>query len=444
MVYMEMIQFSFALLHMIEMWVGVWILYHLYPEWRRPSKWVKFVWIVTCIIFCFLYTLEAIDSFISNLSILLFALEFSAAYYLFFKVKFREVFAIEMLYMTSLSFFQLPILILEGILSDRVLISLNRGSRTGAELIWCIVLLAAGVFLFIKKKFLEHYKAYIKLLLFQHGYLMLLVACAQFLLLTYNMWLGKQGFQTGDLIMSVLLICGIFLCLHYMLLRLAYREIQMNCILLENFRRQLRDHNDEIHKMYKKSSLQLHEHYHTLEYLYFCIKDNKCDEAEKFLKKQLIGLKAEKQRVWTGLAFLDFMINYKKQTMDEMGITFRLHLDVYEYPFAETEFGIILGNLLDNAIEACEKCVQGEKEIYLRIWNVKRMFMLDMINSSSKRPVLKGNKFVTDKADKNLHGIGVEQVRRIVENYGGDISFQYDEAHFEVKIIAAIMQEEGT
>ncbi len=88
--------------------------------------------------------------------------------------------------------------------------------------------------------------------------------------------------------------------------------------------------------------------------------------------------------------------------------------------------------------------MQGEKEIYLRIWNVKRMFMLDMINSSSKRPVLKGNKFVTDKADKNLHGIGVEQVRRIVENYGGDISFQYDEAHFEVKIIAAIMQEEGT
>ena len=179
-----------------------------------------------------------------------------------------------------------------------------------------------------------------------------------------------------------------------------------------------------------------------LEYLYCCVKEKKYDDAENFLCEQLNELDEEKRQVWTNLPFLDFIINYKKQMMDQKEIRFRLELDVYEYPFDEAELGILLGNLLDNAIEACEKCVPEKREIYLRIWNVGYMFMLKITNSSSKSPEMSGQRFLTDKADRNVHGMGVEQVKRIVKKYGGNIAFQCNGEQFETKLIVPIMKEE--
>ena len=68
--------------------------------------------------------------------------------------------------------------------------------------------------------------------------------------------------------------------------------------------------------------------------------------------------------------------------------------------------------------------------------------MLKLANSSSKSPKISGQRFITDKADKNAHGMGVEQVRRIVKRYGGDIDFQYNGECFEVKLIAPVKEEE--
>lgn len=98
--------------------------------------------------------------------------------------------------------------------------------------------------------------------------------------------------------------------------------------------------------------------------------------------------------------------------------------------------GTVLGNLLDNAIEACQKCGE-ERYIHLQIRNVKKIFILRLKNSSIKEPKCRGGRFLTDKKDTNAHGMGVEQVKRIVSKYGGDIEFRYDSEHFEVNIIVS-------
>lgn len=53
---------------------------------------------------------------------------------------------------------------------------------------------------------------------------------------------------------------------------------------------------------------------------------------------------------------MDFLISIKKRDMDLKHILFRLYSDFMSLPISESEFGIVLGNLLDNAIEAAEKC----------------------------------------------------------------------------------------
>lgn len=437
-----MLQECYILIQVVEMLLGIWMIYELYPEFRREGIWIRGVWITGCAVLCISYAWNAKDSFISNIFIVLFGTMVSVAYGSCFKAKFLHIFIWEVLYLTGVSFLKLPVLILEGILFDKTLIALNRGSRTILECCWCIILIFGILLVMRRAQIFEKYKELVHLLLSERIRGLFAVTVFQWLLLSYNMWLGKQGFQTIDLVLNVLLIFCISLFLHYLLLRTAYTKIQMDKNSLDISQSLLQKQNAEIHELYQKNRLRLHEYSHTLEYLYCCVKEKRCDDAEKFLHKHMDELDEEKRQVWTGLPFLDFIINYKKQAMDKAGIVFRLELDVYEYPFEEAELGILLGNLLDNAIEACEKCVPGKREIYLRIWNIGYMFMLKLINSSSKSPKTSGQRFITDKADKNAHGMGVEQVRRIVKGYGGDIDFQYNGECFEAKLIVPIKKEE--
>lgn len=436
------LQIYYVLLQMAEALVGMWILNNLYPELRKNSRWLRGISILSCIILSMVYAGNAWDSFVSTLFILLFAIFLSLIYCCCFKVGFLKCFLFGALYLVSVAFLKLPALILECIVSGESVSEINRGSRTMVECIWCTILILGIAYAAGRKEFFDYYKKSVKRLVHRDTGLVLAITGILWFLLGYGMRIGKTRFYALDFIYSIVLIFGIFLCLHYLILRMAHHEVQLDKNYLENSLEMLRKRNREIHEMDKKNREHLHEHYHTLEYLYYCIKKSEYGRAEEFLGDKLSELKRGTPKVWTGLPFLDFIINCRKQTMDETGIVFRLELDVHEYPFEESELGILLGNLLDNAIEACEKCKPGEREIYLKIWNLRRMFLLKLINSSSKIPERREQRFITDKADKYAHGMGVEQIRRIVEKYGGDISFQYSEERFETKIMVSNVKEE--
>ena len=433
-----MIQWCYVLIQIVEMLLGTWMIYSLYPELRNDSKWLKAVMAVGYAALCISYVWSEYGSFISNLSILAVAIQFSCIYCIFFKVKFLKIFLLEMLYLTGLSFLKLPALILEGMKSGKTLIEVNRGNRTILECCWCIILIAGILFIICRKQIFEKYKEMIGCLLSERAGVLSAVTVCQWLLLSYNMWLGKQGFQTIDLVLNALLIFCAFLSINYLLLRAAYSKIQAD----KNSLDLLQEEIVKIYELYHENRRHLHERYHTMEYLYCCINEKKYNEAEEFLHECIGKLDGQRSRVWTGLPYLDFIINYKKQMMEKKGIRLRLKLDVFEYPFEEADLGILLGNLLDNAIEACEKCAPGKREIYLHIWNVKYMFMLRLTNNSSKRPAVAGQRLMTDKADKDAHGMGVELVKRIVEKYDGSIGFQYNEEQFETKLIVPIAKED--
>ena len=436
------LQIYYALLQVAEVLLGAWILHNIYPEFRKDSRWRQGVFILSCLALSIIYAGNARDSFISTIFILLFSVLFSVIYCCCFKAGFFRCFLVEILYLISMSLLKLPVLILECIVSGKSVSEINRGGRTMTECVWCTILILSVMYAAKRKKFFDYYKRSVKLLVHQETGLILTLTGILWFLLGYGMRIGKTRFYTLDFIFSVVLIFGIFLCLHYLILRVAYHEAQLDKDCLEISQEMLRKQNSELHEMYRKNSGHLHKHRHTIEYLYYCMRQKKYKEAEEFLLKNCSELKKGNQRVWTGLPFLDFLINYKKQMIDEKDIVFRLELDVYEYPFEESEFGILLGNLLDNAVEACEKCKPGEREIYLKIWNLRSMFLLKLINSSSKIPERRGEQFLTDKADKYAHGMGVKQVRRIVEKYGGDISFRYGGGHFETNIIVSDVKED--
>ena len=83
---------------------------------------------------------------------------------------------------------------------------------------------------------------------------------------------------------------------------------------------------------------------------------------------------------------------------------------------------ILIGNLLDNAIEECEKISDGEKEIIIKI--TKGRFYLNIsVKNPTHCPVLKYNPdLVSTKEAKEFHGMGVKSIKNIVAKYDGLIN----------------------
>ena len=92
------------------------------------------------------------------------------------------------------------------------------------------------------------------------------------------------------------------------------------------------------------------------------------------------------------------------------------------------DIGVLYGNLLDNAIEACRKV--PEKERFIRVENKYQSGKLLLVITNSKEN-RKNNHFKTTKEDAYSHGHGIASVRRVVEKYNGVIRFTDNGMTFE-------------
>ncbi|MBQ3182194.1 MAG: sensor histidine kinase [Clostridia bacterium] len=94
---------------------------------------------------------------------------------------------------------------------------------------------------------------------------------------------------------------------------------------------------------------------------------------------------------------------------------------------------VLMGNALDNAIEACAKLVKNEKriEIFILIDDLK--LVLSIKNTVDKR--INTNNISTNKTDVKNHGFGIPRIRELSSKYNGDINIECSNDSFELNMI---------
>ena len=97
-----------------------------------------------------------------------------------------------------------------------------------------------------------------------------------------------------------------------------------------------------------------------------------------------------------------------------------------------TDIAIVLGNALDNAIEACSKIDSDNKSINLFI-TIKNNYLYIQISNPVLKKVDVGH-LESDKGDM-AHGFGIINIRSIVNKYSGECSFMCDNSLFEATFI---------
>lgn len=133
----------------------------------------------------------------------------------------------------------------------------------------------------------------------------------------------------------------------------------------------------------------------------------------------------------TGRRIIDIVLNQKRNDAEKMGTIFEFQVTSgLALPLKDSELCAVLGNLLDNSLEACAKIKDAQRWIRVIIEKQGKMAFIEVSNSIGEVPKQKNGRWVTSKADKNIHGYGLKSVQRIVDKYEGDFSCQIRESAF--------------
>ena len=132
---------------------------------------------------------------------------------------------------------------------------------------------------------------------------------------------------------------------------------------------------------------------------------------------------------------VDAVLNYKNMIAKSKGINIILEQQIpIDLPYKDSDICIILGNLLDNAIEAVES--SRNKEIRVYIMYFRHKFKIKVSNYYEGQLKKDGSgDYVTGKGDKINHGLGLKSVRTIVESYGGLMEISSEDFIFQVSIL---------
>lgn len=131
-------------------------------------------------------------------------------------------------------------------------------------------------------------------------------------------------------------------------------------------------------------------------------------------------------------------MNYKAAVAHSKGITFDAKLRMaYDVDTEDAIICSLLGNLIDNAIEAVSGIEDKEIErvISLIIKISFNNLYVNISNPYAGEHIRDGNDFRTTKEDAGEHGIGLKIVQNIVKNYNGIMKVKDSDGVFEVEVL---------
>lgn len=165
------------------------------------------------------------------------------------------------------------------------------------------------------------------------------------------------------------------------------------------------------------------------------ISNNENKKALEYISSFSNILESTKIYCNTGILSVDSIVNYKFTRAEEMGISVDSEIIIpYNINLNFNDLVAILGNILDNAIEASEKA--EKKYIRFRVSYDRGTILLVLLNSYNGDLKLEGNTYKTTKKDSTIiHGIGLKSIKSSVEKYNGEIKITHTDTEFSVKIL---------
>lgn len=188
----------------------------------------------------------------------------------------------------------------------------------------------------------------------------------------------------------------------------------------------------EIQNMYRQMQEWRHDYRNHIQNMKNRL-DSDNGELERYLDDLADDLTQADTSIKTGNVMADAVLNSKLSVAEQKGVRLNVKAHIPNgVALTDVELCSILGNLLDNAMEACEKRPYDERFIRVYIDKFKGQFYLSVQNSS---PAVVRDKGIFHTTKAGTHGFGLFRIDRIAKKYGGYVNRQYEEGVFATELL---------
>lgn len=250
-------------------------------------------------------------------------------------------------------------------------------------------------------------------------------------------------FMNTDISSALMVIC--MSCVLLINIMTFYLYDKISNLMMRQRNKQLEAMQNDFYKqqveMMKKSldSMKVIQHdlKNKLSPLYGLAQNKEWEELLKQLSELTSLCNVDNEIVRSGNIVIDSIINYKLNQVKNGSVS--IYTDVLipeKLSLSMFDIAVIVGNLLDNAIEAVLKVEKRWIDIKLKY--IKGMLIIEINNSYNGKLIQKAKSFVSVKKDKDNCGMGIRSVRSVVDKYDGVIQFSYDDSIFGVKTLLYI------
>jgi sensor histidine kinase regulating citrate/malate metabolism len=165
------------------------------------------------------------------------------------------------------------------------------------------------------------------------------------------------------------------------------------------------------------------------------VEENEYDEASKVISQITGAIDVKNEYAQSGNITVDSILNFNLQEAINKGISVSLELNIPERlnitPF---DMSVILGNLLDNAINASSR-LEKDKRLDLKIDYKRGRLFINLSNTYNGILNYKGDKLITSNKDKEAHGIGMKNINAVLDKYDGVMEIDHTENIFTTIIL---------
>lgn len=259
------------------------------------------------------------------------------------------------------------------------------------------------------------------------------------LLPNYEPILGGWFQEWGSL--SLVIATGVLLWYD---VAMGYRHSLVYAEEQRQMKRQLSmqvEHLKQINQKVEESSKLRHDFRHHLRTLMALSEDGRREELENYIRGITVINEGTRIGRLTENIELDALVQYYSNLALSAGIPFRARLCLpAELKFPAVDLCGLLGNLLENAVEACQRQQTGDKMIFIagRIQDGQLEFVVD--NSFDGEIKTRGEKYLSSK--RSGFGLGISSVLETVERYDGAINLYADEKSFHAEVSLPLVAEQ--
>ena len=206
---------------------------------------------------------------------------------------------------------------------------------------------------------------------------------------------------------------------------------------IHNFQSELiAKYYDEVQNMYQQVRGWRHDYHNHVQMMKAYLSQGQYQQLDAYLDQLTTDLSTVDTVIKTGNVMVDAILNSKISIAKSRQIAINAKAIVpKQFECSDLELCIVVGNLMDNAIEACME-LSNPADRFIRIYLdvIKGKFYLCITNSMN-RPIHKVHgKYRTTKTEEG-HGFGLARIDSIVSKYGGCINRQHEEGIFSTEVI---------